>query len=220
MAQLYAMQFYNSKAWRDLRNCLVIDRGGKCNRCGKTFTDTSKLIGHHKIELTPENVNDANVSLNPSNIEIICDKCHNKEHKRFGYKQSVYIVWGSPLSGKNTFVNQTSSYGDLIIDMDNLWQAISNQDRYIKPNNLKANIFALRDSLYDQVRMRLGNWYDCYIIGGFPNGIERDDLLRRLGAEQIYIDSTKEDCLQRAKERPKEWQDYIRQWWEQYERGN
>lgn len=218
MAQDFAIQFYNSKAWRDLRELLIIERGGKCERSGKVFTDTSKLIGHHKIELTPQNINDPSISLNPDKIEIISIDEHNKEHKRFGHKQGVYIVWGSPLSGKSTFVNQVSSYGDLVIDIDNLWQAISGQDRYVKPNNLKANIFTLRDNLYDQVRTRLGSWYDCYIIGGYPNKIERDDLARRLGAECIYIDSTKEDCVKRAEGRPVEWIDYINKWWEEYDR--
>ena len=220
MAQLFALEFYNSKAWKDLRNLLIIERGGKCERTGKVYIDTSKLVAHHKIELTPDNINDPSITLNPDNIEIISIDEHNKEHKRFGYTQGVYIVWGSPLSGKTTYVNQVSSYGDMIIDIDSIWQAVSGQDRYIKPNQLKANIFALRDCLYDQVRMRLGQWYDCYIIGGFANSIERNDLARRLGAECIYIDSTKDDCLQRAKKRPDEWIEYVNKWWEQYGRHN
>lgn len=215
-------QFYTSKSWRGLSYSLKISRGGKCERCGFMVVekaDWKKLIGHHKVELTEANISDPNVSLNPDNIEIVCIDCHNKEHRRFGHRKQVYIVWGSPLSGKSTFVNQMSGYGDLIIDIDNLWQAISGQDRYIKPNQLKANVFALRDNLYDQVRTRLGSWYDCYIIGGYPNKIERDDIARRLGAECIYIDSTKEDCIKRAEGRPAEWQGHITKWFEDYERA-
>nr|WP_315022913.1 HNH endonuclease signature motif containing protein [uncultured Aminipila sp.] len=221
MAQEFAIQFYNSDPWKELRMLLIIERGGKCARCGKVFMEDKfyLLIGHHKIELTKENISDPSISLNPNHIEIICLDCHNKEHKRFGHKQGAYIVWGSPLSGKNTFVNQTSKYGDLIIDIDSLWQAISNQGRYMKPNNLKANVFGLRECLYDQIRMRLGSWYDCYIIGGFPNKLERDNLERRLGATSIYIESTKEECLIRAESRPAEWKEYIENWWREYERG-
>lgn len=220
MAQQFAINFYNTKPWKELRMLLIIERGGKCEHCGRVFMKEEfyLLIGHHKIELTPENINNPDIALNPKNIELVCLNCHNKEHKRFGNKQSVYIVWGSPLSGKNTFVNQTARYGDLIIDIDNLWQAISNQERYIKPNGLKTNVFALRDSLYEQVRTRVGSWNDCYIIGGYSNKIEREGLERRLGATTIYIASTEEECIKRAEGRPKEWVEYIKKWWQEYNR--
>jgi hypothetical protein len=35
---------------------------------------------HHRIWLTPENINDPNVSLNHENLELLCQDCHNKEH--------------------------------------------------------------------------------------------------------------------------------------------
>ena len=218
MAEQFAAAFYASKEWRDLRQLLIIQRGGKCERTGKVFVDTSKLIGHHKIALTPENINDANISLNPDNIEIISLDVHNQEHKRFGYAQQVYIVWGSPLSGKNTFVNEVSSYGDLTIDIDSLWQAVSNQPRYSKPNSLRFNVFALRDNLYDQVRTRHGQWQDAYIISGFASRLEREDLARRLGATEIYIESTRQECIDRLGDRPREWVDYINKWHDEHER--
>lgn len=216
MARDFAKQFYASKAWRDLAFMLKVDRGGKCNRCNKIIIDSSNLIGHHTIELTEDNINNPTISLNPTLIEIICTSCHNQEHRRFGSKRNVYIVYGSPLSGKNYYVNQVSRYGDLIIDIDEIWRSVSGQDKYIKPNNLRFNIFALRDNLFDQIKTRYGQWYDCYIIGGYPNQIERNDIARRLGAELVYIESTKEECLERAKERPREWIEYIEKWWNEY----
>lgn len=219
MAADYSKQFYASRAWRELREYLVIERGGKCERTGKVYTDTSKLIAHHKIELTPENISDPNITLNPDNIEIISLDEHNKEHKRFGHTKGVYIVWGSPLSGKSTYINQVATYGDLIIDIDNIWQAVSGQPRYVKPNQLKANVFAIRDLLYDQVRVRQGQWGDAYVIGGLPNKIERDRLEQRLGAESVYIESTRQDCMDRLGDRPSEWGQYINDWWEEFERN-
>ena len=35
------------------------------------------------------------------------------------YKQ-VYIIYGSPLSGKTTYVKEHAQKGDLIIDIDNI----------------------------------------------------------------------------------------------------
>ena len=213
-------QFYCSKVWKDLSFTLKIKAGGRCARCGNTIEDFSYLIGHHKIELTEDNVDDPNIALNPVHIEIICLNCHNKEHRRFGNKQRVYIVWGSPLSGKTTAVRQMMQYGDMVLDMDAIWQAITFQPEYIKPNNCRFNIFALRDNLLDQIKTRYGQWYDCYIIGGYPDKYERERLSQTLGAELIYCESTKEECLERMEQsgKPKAWMKYINDWWEKFKR--
>ena len=209
-------QFYTSKAWRELSYNLKIARGGKCNRCGETLLDFSKLIGHHKKELTEDNVDNPEIALNPELIEIICHLCHNKEHRRFGNKQNAYIVYGSPLSGKNTLVRELMQYGDIVLDMDALWQALTLQEAYVKPKNIRFNIFAVRDNILDQIKTRYGQWYDCYIIGGYPEKYERERLAKELGAELIYCESTKEECISRAVNRPAEWLQYIEDWWEKF----
>ncbi len=213
-------QFYCSKPWRELSYRLKVERGGRCNRCGNTLLDFSKLIGHHMVELSEDNVNDTSISLNPELIEIICFDCHNKEHRRFGNKKNVYIVYGSPLSGKTTLVRELMQYGDIVLDMDALWQAVTFQDKYIKPQNVRFNIFKIRDDLLDQIKTRYGNWYDAYIIGGYPDKYERERLVNELGAELIYCESTKEECIERFNNSGKadSWLQYINDWWEKYER--
>lgn len=215
-------QFYCSKPWRELSYNLKIERGGKCNRCGEVFTDFSQMIGHHLIELTEDNVDNPKIALNPELIEIICFGCHNKEHRRFGNKHNVYIVWGSPLSGKTSLVRELMRYGDIVLDMDALWQALAFQDAYIKPKNVRFNIFAVRDNILDQVKRRYGGWYDAYIIGGYPEKYERERLANELGAELIYCEATKEECLERRikSSKPAVWDEYISSWWNDYERSN
>jgi len=182
--------------------------------------DFSKLIGHHTIELNEDNINNPAIALNPDKIEIICHSCHNKEHRRFGNKQNVYIVYGSPLSGKTTLVRELIQYGDIVLDVDALWQAVTFQDEYIKPNNVRFNIFALKDNLLDQVKRRYGNWYDAYVISSLPDKYERERLADALGAELIYCESTKEECVDRLfkSNKPKTWLEYINEWWDKYER--
>lgn len=213
-------KFYCSKPWRDLSYSLKVKVNGQCNRCKETILDFSKLIGHHTVELNEDNVDNPDISLKPELIEIICHDCHNKEHRRFGNKKNVYIIYGSPLSGKTTLAKELMRYGDIVLDIDNLWEAITMEDRYIKPNNVRFNIFALRDSLLDQIKTRYGQWYDAYIIGGYPDKYERERISKELGAELIYCESTKEECIERAIEsnRPSQWIDYINDWWEKYDR--
>lgn len=215
--------FYCRKPWRDLSYKLKVERGGKCERCGFTAVtkdDWAKLIGHHRIELTESNVDDAAVALNPAKIEIICFGCHNEEHRRFGNSKRVYIVWGSPLSGKTSAVREMMRYGDIVMDIDQLWQAVTMQPEHVKPDNVRFNIFALRDALLDQIKTRYGGWYDAYIIGGYADKYERERLAATMGAKLVYCESTQEDCLRRRHdgERAEAWDDYIRKWWDTFER--
>jgi hypothetical protein len=112
-------------------------------------------------------------------------------------------------------------YGDIVLDMDRLWEAITMQPEYIKPNNVRFNVFALRDNLLDQIKTRYGQWYDAYIIGGYPDANERERLVKTLGAELIYCEATEQECYDRRREsgKPAEWDEYIKKWWADYRRG-
>nr|DAY51544.1 MAG TPA: HNH endonuclease [Caudoviricetes sp.] len=215
--------FYCRKPWKDLSYRLKVERGGRCERCNfiaVTKEDWAQLIGHHTVELDDEKVDDPTISLNPDLVEIICLDCHNKEHRRFGHQKHVYIVWGSPLSGKTSAVREMMRAGDIVLDIDRLWSAITMQHEYSKPDNVRFNVFALRDNLMDQIKTRHGQWYDAYVIGGYPDKYDRERLAQTLGAELIYCESTMRECLDRRREsgRPEKWDQYITDWWATYER--
>lgn len=215
--------FYCRKPWKELSCRLKVERGGKCERCGfiaASKEEWAQLIGHHKVELTEDNIDNPAISLNPDLVEIICLDCHNAEHKRFGHRKQVFIVWGSPLSGKTTAVREMMRYGDIVLDIDRLWSAVTMQPEYVKPDNCKYNIFALRDNLLDQIKTRHGQWYIAYVIGGYPDKTDRERLAQSLGAELIYCESTMQECLDRRREsgRPEKWDEYIKSWWADYER--
>jgi 5-methylcytosine-specific restriction endonuclease McrA len=71
-------RFYKSAAWQVAREIKIRDASGKCERCGALGEEV-----HHKTRLTVLNYMDASVSLNQENLELLCRKCHNEEHKRF-----------------------------------------------------------------------------------------------------------------------------------------
>lgn len=79
MAREFSKRFYNSKAWNDLARLIREQRHYICDRCGKPGATQV----HHIIELTPDNINDPNVSLNPRNLQLLCHDCHNAIHGRF-----------------------------------------------------------------------------------------------------------------------------------------
>ena len=48
--------------------------GGLCQIC----RDAPGYIVHHKVWLTPENITDPDIALNPANFLYVCHDCHNK----------------------------------------------------------------------------------------------------------------------------------------------
>ena len=212
--------FYKSKEWTGLVDLLRLERVNEegqllCEYCGEPITKKYDCIGHHKIELTEENVNDTNISLNPDNIILIHFRCHNKIHRRFeGFKQEVYLVYGAPCSGKSTWVESVANDDDLILDVDKLWEAVSMSDRYHKPNRLKANVFGLRDCIIDQIRTRTGMWRNAFVIGGYPLASDRDRLCDLLRARPIYIEASEKECFERAK--TEAWKDYVVEWFDYF----
>ena len=218
--------FYHCKPWRNLLDQLKIERVNEdghiiCEYCNKPILKKYDIIGHHKEELTDENVNDFTISLNPDNIALVHGRCHNYIHNKLGYgRRQIYLVYGPPLSGKTTYVADVMNEGDLIIDMDNIWQAVSGCKRYVKPGRLKSVVFNVRDTLLDAAKYKLGRWNNCYIIGGYPLISERERLIKEFGAREIYIEASKEECLARldtVSDRDSiEWAKYIDEWFTKF----
>lgn len=75
MAKEFAKKFYKSKEWLNCRNAYFISQHGLCEKCG----GAGKIV-HHTVYLTPNNIDDPNVSLNHELLELHCQDCHNKEH--------------------------------------------------------------------------------------------------------------------------------------------
>jgi hypothetical protein len=218
-------QFYRSKEWQAFRVAIIAERGMVCQHCGKLIAGIGELTLHHIIELTPENIHDADVALNPDNVLVIHHDCHDQIHGRFGYqpKKAVYIVYGMPCSGKSTYVAQMMRRGDLIVDMDRLYEAVTGLLAYDKPDALLPNVRALHNLLLDQIRTRYGKWFNAWVIGGFPDKYQREKLADELGAELIYCECTREEAIARLEmdERRRlikaEYIGYIDAWLERYQ---
>lgn len=76
----FARTFYKGKAWQNTRKAYVKRVGGLCEECLKQGIYRAGEIVHHKIELTPENINDPVISLSWDNLILLCRDCHAKAH--------------------------------------------------------------------------------------------------------------------------------------------
>lgn len=243
MAQQFSKSFYNSKEWKAFRLAIINERRPVCQRCNKIIMNELKendnekefkskhIQLHHIEELTPANIHDVNITLNPDNVMVLCQECHNIIHGRWQGGNTVkrkdkciYIVYGPPCSGKTKYVIDNKHRNDLVVDMDRLYQAVTLLDMYDKPNELKYNVLGIKNLLIDNIKTRYGKWNSAWIIGGYASKYERERLRDELNGELIYIDVDIEECLYRLKYTNdyrqynyNEWKGYIEKWFENFQ---
>ena len=227
MIMFTLQNFYTSKKWASFRD-LVIDE--RIKEDGLIYDEVTNqpilqrydIILHHVIPLTEDNVNDYNVSLNPYNIQVVSHKTHNMIHGKLNDSQRyIYLVYGAPYSGKTTYVDSVREAGDLIVDINLMWQCVSGLAPYEKPGRLNAIVFGIRDFLLESVRTRRGKWRNAYVVGGYPLSSDRERLCRMLGAREIYIDTPEDICRKRleadeSNPHKDEYQKYITDWFTWY----
>lgn len=224
-------EFYTSKEWRAFRDQLINDRTNKADGIlydeynGEPLLNSYDIIAHHKTELTLQNVNDYDISLNPDNIMLVSMRSHNEIHNRFGYAsgRKVYYIYGAPCSGKSSWVEAVAGNSDLIVDIDLIWSALTGGKRYYKPNALKVCVFQLYNELLDMVKTRQGYWQRAYVISGGAHKGQRERQIKELGAEPILIDTSKEKCIERLYQDElrtdvrEDWKKYIEDWFDTYQ---
>lgn len=80
MAKEYAKDFYSSAAWAKTRAAFLNSKMHICERC-ENKNGLGNIV-HHKTYITPDNIDDVNITLNWDNLECLCQVCHNREHHR------------------------------------------------------------------------------------------------------------------------------------------
>ena len=226
MAKNFAKSFYNSRAWISTRDAYIAERvridGGMCECCRENVGEEL----HHIIPLTPANINDFDVCLNPDNLKYLCKDCHFRAHRKiilekfeearsrkkdmniltngcymdeegFVVKARRFIVWGSPASGKTTYVKEHLMPGDLVVDLDAIKYAISFQNN--QPVNLNPIAFEIRELLYKAIEDGRADCRNVWVIGCLPKRAEREELAARLGAELVYVKADYKECIERAR---------------------
>lgn len=249
MAREFSKPFYNSKEWKKTREVILKRDNYICKHCGMPAEEV-----HHIKHITPRNVYDLNITMNPDNLISLCKDCHFKVHKEeraqsvarsnkrrahkriinndgtyfddegMLVKRKVYIVYGSPRAGKTTYVIRHKDEHDVAIDVDAIISALQLSDKRYTDNNLKYLALDIRDYLFKELENNSRN-FDCkhvWIIGGFPDRKEREELAHRLNADLIYIESTQKETEERAKKSDlygdKQYAiDAVNAWWRKYQ---
>lgn len=74
----FAEKFYNSTAWKECRAAYIQSVQGLCETCLEQGEIKPGYIVHHKITLTPQNINNPEITLNWKHLKYECKECHDK----------------------------------------------------------------------------------------------------------------------------------------------
>ena len=113
-------------------------------------------------------------------------------------------MYGSPASGKTTFVRNHLGENDIVVDLDSIMNAISgNHIKHPEKTHpdyscTMALALAIRDTLYELISSRVGLWENAYVITSQSDERKIDELSKRLVADVIYMDISQDECIRRA----------------------
>ena len=130
----------------------------------------------------------------------------------------ITIVCGPPGAGKTTFVKDHVLWGDLVVDFDKLFSALSFLPEHEKPGNLFPFVCAARDAIYREIER--GDISRAWVICG---GAKRWDRERFLGARIILLKKTVSECLRNLmndplrKDKVSLYRPMVEKWWAEYE---
>lgn len=94
MAKDFSKMFYNTSSWKKTRNAYFRDKYGICEICGKPGEEV-----HHKIPLTPTNINDPSIALSWDNLQLLCRSCHELiEEKARALKDGLVFTEGGQIA--------------------------------------------------------------------------------------------------------------------------
>lgn len=104
MAQKFSKPFYNSAAWIKTARMIRERYFHLCQICGKPAKEV-----HHIKFLTPDNISNPDITLNPANLVLVCYDCHNYIHQRGGNPDARRIQFdddGNPVDISTALADQ------------------------------------------------------------------------------------------------------------------
>lgn len=73
--------FYSTWQWRKCKDAFLVSKNHLCEICMSRGLIEPATQVHHRIHITPENLNDPNITLNHDNLMALCDECHREQHR-------------------------------------------------------------------------------------------------------------------------------------------
>lgn len=135
----------------------------------------------------------------------------------------VELVTGPPGSGKSTLARERMRRGDVLLDMDRLWVALTGLEEYDRPTSLLPLVRGARDG----VLMRLGNTVGlrrAVVVACAGSRIDRINTGRLTAwpTSLTVLEVPADECLRRIAAQQRagttDWKALVEQWWRDYQR--
>lgn len=222
---------YQTARWRKL-STIYREKHPWCKRCMELGDVT---LAEHVDHIIP--ISEGGEVFVEENLQGLCVSCHNAKTRsdevRIREKplsisaementDRITIICGPPGAGQDDYVKEKMLEGDLIIDLDKIYSALSGLEEYNKPHELLTYVLAAKDAvirrLAEEVRCR-----HAFVISGSPKIEDRNKLGRLLRTSNIVVlTKTISECLaniasdERRNEKLEQWEELVRNWWFQY----
>lgn len=137
----------------------------------------------------------------------------------------ITLVCGPAGSGKTTYVRKNMRPGDLVIDLDYLYSALSLQPTHDHPKSLAPYVKVAYDAVMVrlEIEQRKGSNPNAWIIAGLPEGFRRKELARRMNADVVLLDVQYDECIRRISQDEARqaqsveyWHQIVARWWSVY----
>lgn len=125
----------------------------------------------------------------------------------------VYLVYGSPCSGKSTYIKEHFKHGDIVCELDKLYAALCFNEEHKEELYAQEVAKELYGHLLDLIRDRKGHWHNAYVVSLANTPDKLKAAMERVNADEaIYIDTPYEVCIERSKGRPFYFEFLIQEW--------
>lgn len=168
------------------------------------------------------------------NVQPLCVDCHRRKSadesrgRAAGHTAlqrslvPVTIVTGPPGSGKTSYVRDHCAWGDLIVDVDALYSALSGQPWYDKPIELMPYVLAARDAVLDRLGKDSTKVRHGWIVTSEADVSKLEHMRSALGAELMVLEVNATECIyrisqdERRRDKTELWRKIVNAWWEKY----